>query len=142
MAAIIMGICYLPKEGFAQAKHSKQKPAIIDGTVRYIYPNDSSHQIRIFGRVLDVDDEVLIGVTIQIDTFRIGTTTDMEGYFDFILYTSQIPEWNCSMPLNINISYIGFKSQSYPIEIPTLNVNPYPIEINTKLESGVTINKI
>ena len=66
----------------------------------------SAQNRTISGKVLDANDEPLIGVTVAVESSTIGAITDVDGTFSI-----QVPQGK----VTLNVSYVGFAAQKVTV---------------------------
>lgn len=86
------------------------------------------------GRVLSVHGEPLIGASVYEETDKIGTITDLDGHFKL----DDISSGN----IIIRVSYIGFKTQKYSINLAEGENKKLEIELEQDLYSLKAFNLI
>jgi len=92
-----------------------KKMVLLLGIICFI--SSAYAQTVIKGKVLDNNKEAVIGANVVVKGTTIGTTTDLDGNFE--LTTEQKP------PFDIEISYLGYSTQSFAItqNVTDLNVS-------------------
>ncbi len=84
-------------------------------------------QNAISGKVIDVDGEALIGVTIIVQGTTVGTVTDVDGTYNINAGTEAVLE----------ISYIGYQTQTIPVN--GRNSLDVTLEVNAEILDEVVV---
>lgn len=89
----------------------------------------SAQNITVSGEVVDASGEPMIGATVLVDGSKDGVATDIDGKFTLK---------NISPKATIKVSYIGYKTESIPVNGQT-NINVTLVEDSEVLEDVVVI---
>ena len=94
---------------------------VVQGVVAQVLRN-------ITGKVVDVNDDALVGATVSVPGQSLGTVTDLDGNFSL-----KVP----SATVSLSVSYLGYKSQT--VNIVGKNVVNVKLEENKSLLDEVVV---
>ena len=94
-------------EGVAVTTQDKKAPAR-EIRIKGVSPPVESDKMRVQGRVVDENNEPLIGATINLKNSTFGTVTDTDGNFAFV-----VPK---ETEGNLLASYIGYENKEIPLK--------------------------
>ena len=94
---------------------------VVQGIVAQVLRN-------ITGKVVDVNDDALVGATVSVPGQSLGTVTDLDGNFSL-----KVP----SATVSLSVSYLGYKSQT--VNIVGKNVVNVKLEENKSLLDEVVV---
>ncbi|OSY87111.1 TonB-dependent receptor [Tenacibaculum holothuriorum] len=90
----------------------------------------TAQKSQISGKVLDNNNNPLVGVNVILKNSKIGTQTDIDGNFEISNLTEGKQE-------SIVISYVGFKTQTVAITVPQQNISITLFEGNELLQEVI-----
>lgn len=94
---------------------------VVQGIVAQVLRN-------ITGKVVDVNDDALVGATVSVPSQSLGTVTDLDGNFSL-----KVP----SATVSLSVNYLGYKSQT--VNIVGKNVVNVKLEENKSLLDEVVV---